>query len=71
MGLVSKEMTIPPFWKNKNTVLEFGAINHTSIIYLNGKKISETTGNGFNKISINLSGKLAYGKQNRITEAIS
>ncbi|MBS1928903.1 MAG: beta-galactosidase [Bacteroidetes bacterium] len=66
-----KEMTIPPFWKNKNTVLEFGAINHTSIIYLNGKKISETTGNGFNKISINLSGKLAYGKQNRITVAVN
>jgi beta-glucuronidase len=52
-------------------VLQFGAINHTSYVYINGKKIEENIGDGFNKFFINLNGKLNYGKENIITVAVN
>lgn len=63
-GWYQKTFLIPVAWKNKNVVLEFGAINHSSLFLLNGKKIAENTGDGFDKIIIPLNGKLNYGKQN-------
>ena len=68
-GWYQKKINIPANWKNKNVVLEFGAINHTSFIYLNGKRVAENIGDGFNKFIINLNGKLNYGKENVITVA--
>ena len=38
-GWYQKKITIPANWKNKNVLLQFGAINHTSYIYINGKKV--------------------------------
>jgi len=70
-GWYQKKVNIPANWKNKNVVLDFGAINHTSLVYLNGKKVAENTGDGFNKFIINLTGKLAYGKENTITVAVN
>ena len=64
-----KTISIPSGWKNKNVVLQFGAINHTSIIYVNGIKIHENIGDGFTKFSVNLNGKVLYGKENVITVA--
>jgi beta-galactosidase len=68
-GWYQKKINIPAGWKNKNVVLQFGAINHSSIIYMNGKKINEQVGDGFNKYFINLNGKVNYGKENTITVA--
>ena len=68
-GWYQKKIDVPSNWKNKNVVLQFGAINHTSYIYINGKKIDENIGDGFNKFFINLNGKLNYGKENIITVA--
>ena len=51
--------------------IRFGAINHTSFIYVNGKKQEENIGDGFNSFSINLNGKLIYGKENNITVAVN
>ena len=70
-GLYQKKINIPADWKNKNVVLQFGAINHTSFIYVNGKKVDENIGDGFNKFFINLNGKLNYGKDNIITVAVN
>ncbi|MEO6133956.1 MAG: sugar-binding domain-containing protein, partial [Ginsengibacter sp.] len=66
-----KKISIPLSWKNKNVVLQFGAINHTSIIYINGKKAGENIGDGFDKFYINLNGKLNYGKENTITVSVN
>jgi len=68
-GWYQKKILAPGSWKNKNIVLQFGAINHTSFIYLNGKKIAEHIGDGFNKFYINLDGALVFGKENIITVA--
>jgi beta-glucuronidase len=68
-GWYQKKITVPASWKNKHIVLQFGAINHTSVVYINGKKVHENTGDGFNKFYINLDGRLNYGKENIITVA--
>ncbi len=61
-GWYQKKMIIPANWKNKHVVLQFEAVNHTSYIYVNGKKVGENLGDGFDKFFINLDGKLDYGK---------
>lgn len=68
-GWYQKKIMIPAEWENKNVVIQFGAINHSGIIYVNGNKISENIGDGFNKFRVNLNGKLKYGKENIITVA--
>ena len=70
-GWYQKKLDVPANWKNKNVLLQFGAINHTSFIYINGKKIDENIGDGFSKFIINLNGKLNYGKENIITVAVN
>ncbi len=70
-GWYQNTIQVPTNWKDKNIVLEFGAVNHTAHIYLNGKKIHENIGDGFNKFAINLNGKLNYGKTNTLTVAVN
>lgn len=65
-----KRFTIPFGWKNKNVTLNFGAINHTSVIYLNGKKIAEHIGDGFNAFSVSLNGKMRLGLENTLTISV-
>ena len=66
-----KKLNIPAAWKAKNVVLQFGAVNHTSYIYINGKKVAENIGDGFDKFYINLNSKLNYGKDNILTVAVN
>lgn len=70
-GWYQKNIFIPAAWKNKNVTLQLGAINHTSIIYINGKKVYENIGDGFNKFFVNLSNELNYGQNNKITIAVN
>jgi beta-galactosidase len=64
-----RKVMIPAQWKNKHIVLQFDAINHTSFIYINGKKVKENIGDGFNKIFIDLDDHVRYGAENTITVA--
>ncbi|WP_051291023.1 glycoside hydrolase family 2 protein [Pedobacter glucosidilyticus] len=70
-GWYQKTIQVPKSWKDKNVTIEFGAVNHTSYIYLNGKKIYENIGDGFNKFYVNLNGKLNYGQKNTLTVAVN
>ena len=70
-GWYLKKMKIPSSWKNRNVVLEFDAVNHTALVYLNGEKITEHIGDGFNRFSVNLNGSLLYGKENILTVAVN
>ena len=71
MAWYQEKMNVPAEWKNKNVVLQFGAINHTSVIYVNGIKVGENIGDGFDKFFVNLNGKLNYGKANTITVSVN
>lgn len=70
-GWYRYDLKVPVGWKNKNVLLQFGAINHTAKIYINGKQVAENIGDGFNQIKVNLNGKITYGKPNVITVAVN
>lgn len=70
-GYYQKTFKVPADWKNKNVVLEFGAVNHTAFIYVNGKKAGENIGDGFDKFYINLNRKVKYGKENVLEVAVN
>ncbi|MBT9484567.1 glycoside hydrolase family 2 TIM barrel-domain containing protein [Sediminibacterium sp.] len=66
-----KKINVPATYKNKQTVIEFGAINHTAHIYLNGIKVAENIGDGFSKFKIDLTGKFKIGTENVLTVAVN
>ncbi len=66
-----RKVTIPASWKNKYIELEFGAVNHTCIIYVNGEKISEHTGDGFNAFKVPLHEHVQFNGENTITIAVN
>ena len=70
-GWYQQKITVPASWKNKRVLLRFGAVNHTCYVYVNGVKLQENIGDGFNKFYVNLDGKLNYGKENSITIAVN
>lgn len=70
-GWYQRWVTIPAGWKTKNVVLQLEAVNHTSHIYINDKKVYENIGDGFNKFYVNLNEKLLYGGVNVITVAVN
>jgi len=70
-GWYQRTINVPVAWRDKNVVLEFRGVNHTSHIYINGKKVGENIGDGFNKFVIDLNDKLDYGKENTITVAVN
>lgn len=70
-GWYQRTINVPADWRGKNVLLKFRGVNHTSHIYVNGNKVGENIGDGFNKFVIDLNGKLVYGKQNTITVAVN
>lgn len=66
-----KRISIPATYKNKQAIIEFGAINHTAHIYLNGVKLAENIGDGFSKFKLDLTGKLKIGADNILTVAVN
>ncbi len=70
-GWYQKNIDVPASWKSKSVVLEFGAVNHTSYIYLNGEKVGENIGDGFDKFYVDLTGKLKPGQKNTLTVAVN
>ncbi|MDP3392182.1 glycoside hydrolase family 2 protein [Sediminibacterium sp.] len=66
-----KELQIPTNYKSKQVVIEFGAINHTAHIYLNGIKVAEHIGDGFNKFKVDISKQIKAGTSNRLTVAVN
>lgn len=70
-GWYQKKFMVPLTWKGKSVRIRFGAINHTSVIYINGNKIEENIGDGFSQFFVDLSDKLDYGVINTITIAVN
>lgn len=70
-GWYQKTIRVPEAWRDKNVVIEFRGVNHTSHIYVNGNKVGENVGDGFNKFAIDITGKVIYGSENVITVAVN
>ncbi len=69
-GWYRKDFEVPAAWMKKDVVLRFGAINHTALVYVNGKIVAENTGDGFSAFSVVLNKALRPGK-NTITVAVN
>lgn len=70
-GWYQRSIYIPKDWKSNNVVLVFGAVNHTALVYMNGKKIYQHAGDGFNKFFVPLNDAVLYGKDNLLTVAVN
>lgn len=70
-GWYEQKIKVPAGWKKRNVSIQFGAVNHSCIIFINGKKVAENIGDGFNKFYVNLNGKINYGSDNIITVAVN
>ena len=64
-----KEFEIPENWKNKNILLNFGAVDWKCILYINDAKVGEYSG-GYSPFSFNITQYLIEGK-NKILLKVS
>jgi hypothetical protein len=55
-----REFTIPENWAGRNVVLNFGAVDYTARVYVNGTFVDTHTG-GFDAFSIDITSKLQAG----------
>lgn len=65
-----QEIEVPKAWKTQKIILEIGAANHTSHFFVNGNEIATNIGNGYNKLNIDITRFLNFGKQNKLTIAV-
>ena len=57
----SRSFTVPKEWKNKNVLLNFGAVDRISTVFVNGKKVGTHTG-GYNSFTFDITGFLKQGE---------
>lgn len=65
-AIYTRPLEIPSQWKGKTISLHFGAINHSSEFFINGKKVYENKGDGFNKIVFDISSHVNFGNKNEL-----
>ena len=62
----SREFTVPKDWKGRNIILNFGAVDWKTEVYVDGKLAGEHTG-GYEPFSLDITGLLAKGKKHNLT----
>ena len=62
----SCEFTVPKDWKGRNIILNFGAVDWKTEVYVDGKLAGEHTG-GYDPFSFDITGLLAKGKKHNLT----
>lgn len=56
-----RSFTVPQEWKGKNVLLNFGAVDRISSVFVNGKKVETHTG-GYDAFSLNITDYLKSGE---------
>lgn len=65
-GWYEKSFTVPSSWKNRKIRLVFDAVYHDAYVYLNGKKVAEHIGSGYNRFEVEITNDLIFNKPNRL-----
>ena len=63
-----RSFSIPPTWKGKNILLNFGAVDRISSVFVNGKKVGTHTG-GYDAFSFNITDYLKPGENSLVVGA--
>lgn len=70
-GWYRRKLEVPAGWNGKRVELHFGAVNHTALVFLDGKQVARHVGDGFNAFPVDLTGKLRRGGGHVITVAVN
>lgn len=65
-----RKFMIPDSWQEKRIVVRVGAATHNSIVWINGKRVTDHIG-GYTPFEEEISDELHYGEENRITIAVN
>jgi len=60
-GWYQRKIAIPSNWKRKNIKLQFDAVYHDAVVWVNGKQAVEHKGAGFTKFSTDVSALIQPG----------
>jgi beta-glucuronidase len=61
-----REFDAPEEWREKAVRIEFEAVFHTAVVYINGKKAGEHAGKGYTAFAFDISGLLEFGRLNTV-----
>lgn len=61
-----REFSVPPAWKGKDVLLNFGAVDWKCEVWVNGKSVGQHTG-GYAPFSLNITKALKKGVENTLT----
>lgn len=64
----NKKFELPSHWKNKDIILNFGAVDHDATIFVNGKKAGNHAG-GYDSFSLNITEFLKTGSNTIVVAA--
>jgi hypothetical protein len=56
----------PSNWTSQHVRIEFEAVNHTAMVFLNEKQVGEHVGKGYTAFTIDLSPHLTFGRDNTL-----
>jgi len=68
MGLACyrREFDAPEAWKERVVRVEFEAVYHSAVVFVNGRKAGEHIGKGYTAFALDITGLLEFGKRNVI-----
>lgn len=66
-----KKVEIPSDWEKRQVRLHFDAVYRDAVVYINGREVGRNAGSGFTPFSLNVSGLLKYGLENKIIVSVS
>lgn len=61
-----REFEAPEKWRDKVVRIEFEAVFHTAVVFVNGKKAGEHLGKGYTAFALDISGLLDFGRPNTV-----
>ena len=65
----SREFTIPADWQGMDILLNFGAVDYTATVYVNGQQAGSHSG-GYGSFSMNITDKLVEGTNTLVVKVI-
>jgi beta-galactosidase len=66
-----KDFTVPDHWKGSQVRIQFAAVYHDAVIYINGTKVGQHLNSGYTSFYIDITKHLNYKGQNKLVVLVS